>query len=369
MESIGTLASGIAHDLNNILTPILASTALLRANPSQEKFERTINAIENSAFRGAEIVKQVLTFARGAEGERKPLEAEPMIREVEEIARNTFPKSITIKTQLPSGLWSLLGDTTQIEQMLVNLCINARDAMPGGGDLTISAQNIEITDDATRFNIEVEPGSYLQITVRDTGSGIPDEIADKIFDPFFTTKQAGQGTGLGLSSLLGILKGHKGGIRVESAPGRGSAFHLYLPALSARGSSPVLRAMDRVEIGEGGLILVVDDEPSVREITQTILEAAGYDVIVKSNGEEALLVFRERQKEITAVVTDLLMPSMDGSELIRMILDMAPATRVMAFSGLIDKNTDASRMRGVKAFIQKPFRAEDLLDALETTLN
>jgi len=374
MESIGTLASGIAHDLNNILTPILASTALLRANPSKETFERTLGTIENSAHRGAEIVKQVLTFARGVDGDHKPLQALPLLREVVEIASKTFPKSITIENEAAPSIWPVIGDATQIEQMLVNLCINARDAMPDGGAIRLSARNVNLDQGEVRLNVEVDPGPYVEIMVKDEGTGIPDDIIDKIFDPFFTTKQPGHGTGLGLSSLVGILKGHGGAVRVDSALGQGSSFHLYLPALPDASTRPATAGFDRVEIGDGGLILVVDDEPSVREITQTILEAAGYEVIVKRDGAEALDIFRERASEITAVLTDLLMPSMDGGELIRAIFEIAPDARVMAFSGLVEKRAitvklEELRSMGVKAFIRKPFRAEELLHALEDTLN
>ena len=374
MESIGTLASGIAHDLNNVLTPILASTALLRANPSKEAFERTLGTIESSAQRGAEIVRQVLTFARGVDGERKPIALRPLIDEVIKISRKTFPKSIVIREQVSDKTWPILGDTTQVEQMLLNLCINARDAMPNGGTITIGSRNVELGPDEVRLNTDAKPGTYVEVFVEDNGCGIPPSIIDKIFDPFFTTKQPGHGTGLGLSSLVGILKGHGGAIKVDSAVNEGSCFRLYLPAHPDATADGSVQTPDRVEVGEGGLILVVDDEPSVREITQTILEAAGYDVIVTKDGAEALALFKEKKQFVTAVLTDLLMPAMDGRELVREILAIEPGARVMAFSGFISETTQSGKVEelrklGVKSFLQKPFKAENLLKSLEDTLN
>lgn len=374
MESIGTLASGIAHDLNNILTPILASTALLRADLSDEAFERTLGTIENSAQRGAEIVKQVLTFARGADGDRIPTEVSPLANEVVEIASKTFPKSIDIRTAVSEDLRLIVGDPTQIQQMLVNLCINARDAMPDGGILTIGAENVELEADEPRLNVRAEPGPYVELSVRDTGTGIPNAIQDKIFDPFFTTKQPGQGTGLGLSSLVGILKGHQGAVAVDTQPGKGSCFRLYLPALPLDANIEEQSVSAPEEIGEGGLILVVDDEPSVREITKTILEAAGYDVIATRNGSEALTVFEARGGEILLTLTDLLMPSTGGFEFIRSARKLHPNARFIACSGCVSDSDhpnleDRLRSIGVHVFLQKPFKAEDLLFALEKSLN
>jgi PAS domain S-box-containing protein len=374
MESIGTLASGIAHDLNNVLTPILASTALLRANRSKEAFERTLGTIESSAMRGAEIVKQVLTFARGVDGDRKPTALHPLIDEVIKISRKTFPKSIVIREHLSNETWPVIGDTTQIEQMLLNLCINARDAMPNGGAITIGARNVELGPTEMGLNTDTKPGPYVELYVEDSGTGIPAAIVDKIFDPFFTTKQPGHGTGLGLSSLVGILKGHGGAVKVDSALNEGSTFRLYLPAQPDACTKSGSKSIDRVEVGAGGLILIVDDEPSVREITQTILEAAGYEVIVTCDGEEALELYRDKNQHITAVLTDLLMPSMDGRELIRAIFEINPEARVMAFSGFISESTQFGKVNelrqlGVRSFLQKPFKAENLLQSLEDTLN
>ncbi len=374
MESIGTLASGIAHDLNNILTPILASTALLRAAPSKDTFERTLGTIENSARRGAEIVKQVLTFARGADGNREPIAVMTLVHEAAEIARKTFPKSVVVRENEAKDIWPVMGDSTQIEQMLVNLCINARDAMPDGGEISLGARNVNLAAGDRDLNVDVAPGPYVELSVADTGSGIPEHIVEKIFDPFFTTKEQGQGTGLGLSSLVGILKGHKGAVKVDSAVGVGSCFRLYLPARPNADAPDYTPGADHVEIGDGGLILIVDDEPSVLEITETILEAAGYDVIVKRNGLEALEVFQKRGSEITAILTDLLMPAMDGKELIRSVLEIDPQARVMAFSGYINDENRVAKLEelhdlGVKTFLQKPFRAEQLLHSLEITLN
>jgi PAS domain S-box-containing protein len=232
MESLGTLASGVAHDLNNILAPIMMSVPLLRRDLSPEQREGIISTIEISAKRGAEIVKQVLTFGRGVEGERHPLQMAELIDEMVKILAETFPKNVEIVPAIDSHLWPIIGDATQLHQVLLNLCVNARDAMPDGGELRLRARNFSVVDDGTCLLPEATPGPHVLIEITDTGAGIPREIQHRIFDPFFTTKGAGHGTGLGLSTVLGIVKNHGGCIDVASAPGKGTAFKVYLPAIA-----------------------------------------------------------------------------------------------------------------------------------------
>ena len=237
LEIIGTLAGGIAHDLNNVLAPISMSLSLLRKRLTDEKSTRILATVESSVHRGSDIVRQVLTFARGAEGDRLALQPKHVIREVEKITRETFPRSIELQSDLPRDLWKINGDGTQLHQVLMNLCVNARDAMPTGGILKLRAENVTFAADEARIHLDAHEGQYVMISVADSGTGIPLDIMEKIFDPFFTTKEVGKGTGLGLSTVLGIVKGHGGFIIVQSEESRGTEFRIYIPATD-RGRNP-----------------------------------------------------------------------------------------------------------------------------------
>ena len=305
LESIGTLASGIAHDLNNILVPILMSADLLKlSRPCGEEAE-LLDSIQASARRGAEVVKQVLTFARGVEGQRGALQPKHLVREIHKFAEETFPKNITLRFDIPSNLWTVNGDATQLHQLLLNLCVNARDAMPAGGTLSVSCANLEISSPKAGLFADGKCGPHVLFSVNDTGKGIPPDVIEKIFDPFFTTKEQGKGTGLGLSTVLGIVRSHGGFLDVQSEPGRGSSFKVYLPANAsevAREQSPTSGFPPR---GAGQFVLVVDDEARVREATARVLSHHGYQVLLAANGNEALDVAGAHAQDLKAVVTDL----------------------------------------------------------------
>jgi len=278
MESIGVLAGGIAHDLNNVLAPILMSIDLLKLSAKDGETKAIVDAIETSAKRGATIVKQVLSFARGMEGERVEIRLKHLFKEIDRIIRDSFPKNIEFHISLPHYLWTVLGDSTQLHQVLLNLCVNARDAMPGGGHLTITAENRRLDEQDIALNRQAQIGPYVILSVTDTGTGIPPEILEKIFDPFFTTKESGKGTGLGLSMTMGIVKSHGGFITIDSDPGKGSTFRVHLPAETSLETSKRQTQPLALSCGNGETILVVDDESSILAITSQALLAFGYKV-------------------------------------------------------------------------------------------
>ena len=369
MESIGTLASGIAHDLNNILAPILMSASILRELVPMEARSLT-TGIEESAQRGSDIVKQVLTFARGIEGERVTLQARHLIREVVEIARETFPKSITIRSSAPKDLWTIIGDSTQVHQVLLNLSINARDAMPDGGTLMITAENLTVDECDAAMHPDAKSGHYLTINVTDSGTGIPQKIIDKIFDPFFTTKEIGKGTGLGLSTVIGIVKSHGGFVKVYSEPGKGSTFKVYLPA--SPDAKPESQPKERPALppGNGELILIADDEPAVRNVTELMLKRNGYTVLVATDGVDALAIYAQRMHEIKIVLTDVMMPLLDGTKLTRALKRINHNVAIIAATGQADDSRQSElKQLGVKAILLKPYRTDKLLTALHETIH
>jgi len=314
------------------------------------------------------MIKQVLQFARGVEGQRILLQPLHLIDEVARMLRETLVRSIDVKNQMPKGVWLVLGDATQLHQVLMNLCVNARDAMPRGGRLTISAENIQIDENYARMNIDSRPGRYVLITIADTGTGIPREIIDKIFDPFFTTKGPASGTGLGLSTVLGIVKSHGGFITVSSQVGTGSEFKVYIPAAESLSQVPELNAEPETQRGHGELILVVDDEPAIREVTRNTLETSGYRVLTASDGTEALVLFVQHKDDIKVVITDLAMPYMDGPATIRALLKLDPLIRIIVSTGVSDKNRTDVVDPGANAVLSKPYTAEMLLKTLRDVL-
>ncbi len=362
LESLGTLASGIAHDLNNILSPILLGTQLIRGENRDPDFNEVLDQIESAARRGSDIIRQLLTFGRGIEGQRLPLQLKHLLREIEKILQATFPKSVVIKNRITRDLWAVEADATQLHQVLMNLSVNARDAMPDGGLLVISAENRLLHANETRPP-EIKPGPYVLLEVADTGTGIPPEIAEHIFDPFFSTKEPGRGTGLGLSTALGIVKSHGGFIQVKSKPGEGSVFQIFLPALpNARPARPT-RLGKVSRNGRGQCILIVDDEQAVCALARQILEAHNYQVECADNGADALAKFLERQHEIKLVVTDLIMPVMDGLALVRALKKVAPALPIVLCSGA-EQEPRINEIRRQGRFLSKPYSGEDLLDAV-----
>ncbi|HRK06577.1 MAG TPA: PAS domain S-box protein [Pseudobdellovibrionaceae bacterium] len=370
MESIGTLAGGVAHDLNNILTPILLSVDLLKMEIQDPKSVERLDNIGRSARRGAEMVSQVLSFARGMEGQRIEIEPATLIRDVVQIISETFPKNIQIDCKLADDPWNLIADPTQLHQVLLNLCVNSRDAMPNGGRLKLSVENMVIDEHYAAMNIEARVGPHIKIEVEDTGSGIPKAIMEKIFDPFFTTKEVGKGTGLGLSTSLAIVKSHGGFIRAYSDPGMGARFRIYIPAVTEARDRALLDPALNMPRGRGELVLVVDDEASIRQITKQTLEAFGYRVLLAVDGSEAVSTYVQHRDEVAVVLTDMMMPVMDGPATIQVLLKINPKIRIIGASGItgngkVLQSADA----GLKHFLPKPYTADTLLKAIRKILD
>jgi PAS domain S-box-containing protein len=370
MESIGTLAGGIAHDLNNVLSPILTAVELLHMRLNDESSQRLLNILHTNAVRGSEMIKHVLSFARGVEGEHIPLQPTHLIKEIVKILADTMPKNIEITFSIAPNLSNVSGDATQLHQVLMNLCVNARDAMPQGGKLRVEAENVEVDEHYARMNVEAKPGGYVSIGVIDTGVGITEQNLSKIFDPFFTTKEHGQGTGLGLSTVAGIVRSHSGFINVYSEPGRGAQFKVYLPAIEATQTAPVKSPRHDLPTGNGELILVIDDENAIREVARETLSAFGYRAIIAGDGAEAMAVFAAQKNGVKLVITDMMMPYMDGPATIRALRRLDPNVKIIATSGLKpeDKIADAAQL-GVKNFLPKPYTAEKLLKTVAAALN
>ena len=336
MESIGRLVGGIAHDLGNLLVPVQLGVKVLRQQADgNPKMLRTLDMIQKSAQRGGDMVRQVLAFARGVEGERAPLQLGQVIREVERMTEETFSGQVDVRVSVAGDLWTVIGDATQMQQVLMNLCVNAHDAMPEGGRLTIRAENLVLDEAGAEAHLGAEPGAYVRITVADTGTGIPPEVVDKVFEPFFTTKPVGKGTGLGLSTVYSILKSHGGFPTVHSEPGAGTTFGIYLPAvLEHERNGEATVPSEEPRVGSGEHVLVVDDEPYVLEATRETLESHGYHVATAQNGREALDVFNRQRDAIDAVLTDLMMPELDGIAVIRKLRRQAPRLPIIAVSGM-----------------------------------
>lgn len=369
MESIGTLAGGIAHDLNNLLSPIVMAIRMLELKLPAKEDRRMLSVLQSSAERAGELIRQVLSFARGVEGERVLLQPKHLIKDIIRTLRDTLPKSIGIEFSAVEGLWPVVGDATQLHQVLMNLCVNARDAMPHGGKLTIEAENAYIDESYAGMNVEAHSGRYVLISVQDTGMGIPADVIQRIFEPFFTTKEVGKGTGLGLSTALAIMKSHAGFINVYSEVARGTQFKVYVPAAEIGQIVQAARDASDLPVGNGELILIVDDEPGILEITKSTLETYGYRALTASDGTEALAVYAQHKEEIKVVLTDVMMPYLDGPATIRALRKMDPRVKVIVSSGL-DANGKAieSGALGVEAFLAKPYTAERLLKKLAEIL-
>jgi PAS domain S-box-containing protein len=373
LEGIGTLATGMAHDLNNILAPILMSADTLRWELDSDEREQAISRIEKSVKRGADIIQQVLTFGRGVSGERVAVDPGALIEEVAKIAGQTFPKDIGVARELAPGLRPIIGDKTQLHQLLLNLAINARDAMPGGGQLTLRARNFTVDAQFAALHAPLQAGSGVMLQVVDTGEGIPEANLQKIFDPFFTTKEIGKGTGLGLSTVLGIVKSHHGVVTVESQVGQGTVFSVILPASplpADKAGAPEAASLPR---GRGEIILVVDDEENVAAAARRMLEKHGYKVLAVGGARDALALYASESGNIGAVLTDIMMPGMDGIALIRGLRQMDPRAKIIASSGLGQDLAGSSRAGqleglGVNGFLAKPYTPEKLLHMLRDVL-
>ena len=373
MEALGTLAAGIAHDFNNALAPILMAGPLLRSHVSDPDALHILDMVDKSSTRGAALVRQMLSFARGTAGQRQVVQVRHVLQEVIDLAKTTFPKSIQVVSHLPNNLWTVLSDPTQIHQVFLNLCINARDAMPEGGNLTLTAANRTL-DAAEAAKIPgARPGTFLLVEVRDNGTGIPPDALDRIWEPFFTTKGEGKGTGLGLSTVRGIVRQHDGFVTVLTSPigksGHGTVFAVYLPAVvEGAAGSEADKQSDHVHRGRGELILLVDDEKSVCEIGAKILSRYGYRIVTAHDGADAIKEFVPRSSEVRLLLTDLDMPKVGGLTLAIALRGLNPTLPVITMGGGTGQVVDG-RKRIASTFLAKPFDAETLLSVVRRTLD
>jgi len=368
LESIGTLAAGIAHDLNNVLAPILISVALLRERVQDDLSQDMLSTLDKAAVRGKDIVSQVLLFARGKESEKIALNPSHVLKEIGTIARETFPRNIEIVVEISQDISKVFADVTQLHQVLMNLSLNARDAMPNGGTLELGANNISLDEQSVTVFYGLKPGKYVRFFVRDTGTGIPAECLERIFDPFFTTKEPGKGTGLGLSTAFTIVRKHNGFIDVKSAPGDGSTFFVFIPAIDTKPAE--MLATPQVALrGHGEGILIIDDEPSVRDVTRQILQTFGYTPYVAMSGIDGIELYRQNQKAIQLVIADWMMPGMSGAETIQGLRNVNPEVKALVATGLLDESENGPmNFPGVSKTLIKPFRAHVLLESIHEAL-
>ena len=368
LDSIGVLAGGIAHDLNNVLAPILMSGQLLEMDPDATDRGNLIANILSSTQRAADLVRQILTFARGTDGSRSTAQPRQLLEDLQKLLNEILHKSITLRINCAPDARTIDVNATHLHQVLMNLCINARDAMANGGELTISAANAELDEHDAAANGNVKPGAYVVFSVTDNGIGITPEIRDRIFDPFFTTKEVGKGTGLGLSIALGIVKSHGGFINVQSSPNHGSCFKVYPPAQTAARPAEEIQGKDIGTFrGNNELILVVDDEAPVRNIATQTLKMFGYRVVTANNGAEAVSCYIRQKDEISLVLLDMMMPVMDGPATIQALAKLNPEVKIIAASGLTGEGQLTSPT--IRAFLPKPYTAEKMLNSVHIVLH
>lgn len=370
LEAIGTLSSGIAHDLNNILAPVLMVGGLLRDRLTDPHDRELMALIENAATRGAAVIRQLLTFSRGIEGKRVSVQLRHLIKEIAAIGRETFPRNVKLVDSTAHDLWPVVADATQLHQVLLNLCVNARDAMPDGGTLRIAAINIHLSKHDALFGEAPLDGPHVLLTVNDTGQGIPRELINRIFEPFFTTKALGAGSGLGLSTVIGIVRSHGGMVTAYSEPGRGAVFKVYLPAAPSSDAIAEPDAAAESRDGHGETILVVDDEAPIIAAVQGCLEIHGYRVLTAEDARTAIKLFTAHRSDVRVVLTDVMMPAMDGLKLARALHQIEPNVPVIASSGLDPATFPAELAAGFFVeFLNKPYDQHTLCAAIRRQLN
>jgi PAS domain S-box-containing protein len=380
LESMGNLAGGIAHDLNNILAPVRLGAEFMKSLPFTGKEREIIEVMDISIHRATELVQQVLAFSRGRRSNRQAMELPPLVSELERLVRESFPRDVRLDVRLAMDLSPIKADSTQILQVLMNLCVNARDAMPAGGIITLAADNVLLGSAQTASFPGAHPGEHVRVRVTDTGTGIPAVVRDKIFEPFFTTKDVGKGTGLGLSTALGIMQEHQGIIELESTGPDGTTFMVYLPVstespvvvAASTGLPPVKKSSERAAASKPGLghtILVVDDEVPLRQAIAFILEQRGYTVREAADGYQAIEEVKKHGQAVEVVLLDVMMPRLDGLGTLKALREIRPELQVIATSGVNhDSRVDALRQMGVQHFLLKPYRNHELLDALESCI-
>ena len=378
METLGTLVGGIAHDFNNQLTAILGNLDLVRSDlqtaigePTSARFEDMMPCVvdaERAAQRCARMTARLLTFSRGRVGTLKPVALEPLLRETARALQHELP-GMEIEVDVPPGTWPVNADAAQIQELLLNLATNAHEAMPEGGTLTLSLANRVLAAEDCQDNLDARPGAFVELSVRDTGRGMTPEVRERIFDPFFTTKRLGQGAGLGLSVVFGIVKGHKGWITVDSQPGEGSVFHIFLPVAESRAPTPRPPSKAAPMPAADGCILVVDDEPVVRDLARTVLERVGFRVLIADGGEEALDIYRQQGSEIDLILLDYIMPRLNGVQVLKELQQLDPEVCVVFSSGYsTDHEADQLLAAGARAFVAKPYRPQELVQTIRQIL-
>ena len=371
MEAIGTLAGGIAHDFNNLLQAVLGySDLLLLKKPEGQEGHQELLEINRAAKRGSDLTRQLLTFSRKMEPKLEPIDLNRVVEGVRKLLERTIPKMIEIELHLTGNLYVVNADASQMEQVLMNLAVNARDAMPRGGTLTIETRNISVDDEFRCSRPELNPGTYVQLAVKDTGEGMDKTTLGHIFDPFFTTKEVGKGTGLGLAVVYGIVKSHHGHINCVSKAGEGTLFEIHLPAAEQLGKTSDISRPAKELRGGDETILLVDDDGAVRDLGMRILRNFGYTVIGVPDGESALQFFRDKRDDIDLVILDLIMPGMGGKRCLRELLELDPSVRVIIASGyLADGESTRIDETGARAFINKPYNLEQMLQVVREVLN
>jgi two-component system cell cycle sensor histidine kinase/response regulator CckA len=372
MEAIGTLASGIAHDFNNILQAITGYVEIMldrRETPSSNR--EHLEKIDLAAQQASELVRRLLTFGRKAEAERRPVSLNESIQQTVKLLERTIPKMIRLETRLAADLKNVDADPRQIEQVLMNLGVNAGDAMPDGGRLIIETANVRLDEAYSRTHPDVAPGDYVRLQVTDTGLGMDDETRGHIFEPFFTTKGVGEGTGLGLSTVYGIVTGHGGSIACRSRPGRGTTFRIHLPAVDAPLAASAVDPGVRVQAEPGReTILLVDDERGILDTVRAFLSDYGYTTLTAASGEEALPVYRDNRDRIDLVIMDLGMPGMGGRECLKRLLALDPAAKVVVATGYLSGGLEPElRRAGAVGYLAKPYRLADLMREIKQALS
>jgi PAS domain S-box-containing protein len=372
MEAVGTLASGIAHDFNNILQAVSGYVQLLSAAEEMpDSSAPYLKGIDDSVARASELVRRMLTFSRKMEPVLRPLDLNQEVGQAVKVLERVLPKMVTIETRLSPDRLVINGDPQQLEQVLLNLGTNARDAMPQGGTLTIETEPFHLSEEDARTRLELGPGDYARLKVSDTGVGMDEVTLQQIFDPFFTTKEVGKGTGLGLSMVYGIVEGHRGSLSCQSTPGKSTTFSLCFPALDPNLESQVAEPEPRQPFPRGEeSILLVDDEEVILEIGRELLNTFGFTTLVAASGEEALKVYRRSQEEIDLVILDLNMPGMGGETCLRELLKLDPEAKVIIASGYsVDTKAEEALARGARGFVPKPYRLRDLAKAVRSVLD
>ena len=371
MEAVGTLAGGIAHDFNNLLQVVQGYAELLLMRKGEgEPGYRELQEISRAAKRGGELTRQLLTFSRKVESKLQLADLNRIVEDLRLLLERTIPKMIKIELHLTGNLHHVNADASQVEQILMNLAVNARDAMPDGGTLRIETKNVFLGEEDRRGQPELTPGEYVLLAVADTGQGIDKSTLESIFDPFFTTKEVGKGTGLGLAMVYGIVKSHHGHITCVSKPGEGTAFEIYLPAVEHPERATTI--VTGTELSRGGheTVLLVDDDDSLRKLGEQILEAYGYTVLSAPDGESALQVYQECRDRIDLVVLDLMMPGMGGALCLQKVLEINPAAKIIIASGYsFNGETEKATESGAKAFIQKPYNVKQMLEVVRGVLD